>query len=86
MQIVQEGRQAKFRRHIHEKTFSAASSRGRTILYVTERAVLRLIPQGGLELIEIAPGIDLETVLSTMDFTPAIRTPLKTMDARIFAA
>ena len=40
----------------------------------------------GLELIEIAPGIDLERdVLAQMDFAPVMRAPPKLMDARIFA-
>jgi hypothetical protein len=38
---------------------------------------------GGLELIEIAPGIDLERdILAQMDFTPAISPDLRLMDAR----
>ncbi|HSG72012.1 MAG TPA: acyl CoA:acetate/3-ketoacid CoA transferase, partial [Planctomycetaceae bacterium] len=46
---------------------------GREILYVTERAVFRLTLQG-LELVEIAPGIDLQTnILDQMDFVPIIR-------------
>ena len=41
----------------------------------------------GLELIEIAPGIDLERdVLAHMDFRPHVDGPLATMDARIFGS
>lgn len=48
------------------------------LLYITERAVFRLTEQG-LELIEIAPGIDPEKhVLGEMDFEPVVRN-LKTM-------
>ena len=54
------------------------------MLYVTERAVFELRPEG-VTLIEIAPGIDLQTqVLDQMEFTPKIADDLKTMDARIF--
>ena len=54
------------------------------MLYVTERCVFRLA-EGGLELIEIAPGIDLQRdILDLMDFVPAISTQLKTMNAAIF--
>ena len=52
------------------------------MLYVTERCVFRLAATGGLELIEIAPGIDLERdVLAQMDFMPAISPDLRLMDA-----
>jgi propionate CoA-transferase len=58
-------------------------------LFVTERCVFRLaLVDGvsGLELIEIAPGVDLERdILAFMDFKPAISATLKLMDARLFA-
>jgi len=57
---------------------------GKEVLYVTERAVFRLAGQGP-ELIEIAPGMDLEKdVLGQMCFRPLVAASLKTMDARIF--
>ncbi len=47
----------------------------REILYITERAVFQLVKEG-LELIEIAPGIDLQKqILDQMDFAPIIRNP-----------
>jgi len=50
---------------------------------VTERCVFRLTAEG-VELIEIAPGIDLEKdILSQMEFKPIIRN-LRLMDGRIF--
>ena len=43
------------------------------MLYVTERAVFRLTNEG-LELIEAAPGIDIETqIAAQMEFRPIIR-------------
>ena len=60
--------------------------RSQPVLYVTERCVFRLADAGGLELIEIAPGIDLERdILAQMDFTPAIGPDLKLMEASLFA-
>lgn len=86
LDIKQEGRFRKFVDRVNHITFSGpygARSR-RKILYITERCVFELGPEGP-ELIEIAPGVDLERdILQHMDFRPAIREPLKRMDARIF--
>ena len=55
------------------------------MLYVTERCVFQLT-QNGLELIEIAPGVDLERdILAKMDFKPSILRKPMFMDKRIFA-
>ena len=83
--ILQEGRHRKFVETIEQVTFSGeyAARLGKRVLYVTERCVFALTPEG-LELIEIAPGIDLERdILSQMAFRPIIRNPVL-MDARIF--
>jgi len=85
LNIVQEGRARKFVNKIEQVTFSGpyAASTGQNVLYVTERCVFRLTPEG-LELIEVAPGIDIEKhILAQMDFRPIINTPTQ-MDARIF--
>ncbi len=87
LQIVQEGRSHKFVDQVEQRTYSGqyALERGQTALYITERCVFKLVPQG-LELIEIAPGIDLERdILAQMGFRPQISAQLKLMDARIFA-
>ena len=53
-------------------------------IFVTERAVFR-VGRDGLELIEIAPGIDVERdIVAQMGFRPAVSRDLKVMDARIF--
>jgi propionate CoA-transferase len=60
-----------------------AAKRDQQVLYVTERCVFRLANEG-LELIEVAPGIDIESdILAHMDFSPIVRDPKK-MDSRIF--
>jgi acyl CoA:acetate/3-ketoacid CoA transferase len=53
-------------------------------LYITERCVLRLDPEG-LTVIEIAPGVDLNRdVLAQADIPLRVSETLKTMDERIF--
>ncbi|KAL6771680.1 hypothetical protein ACKKBG_A27390 [Auxenochlorella protothecoides x Auxenochlorella symbiontica] len=85
--ILQEGRTRKFIKAVVEKTFAAALSQGRPVLYVTERAVFRpLVGEGRLELVEVAPGVDIaRDVLAHMDFEPVVRH-VKLMDPRIFQA
>ena len=57
---------------------------GKNILYVTERAVFQLV-KGGLLLVEIAPGIDLQRdILDQMEFQPMVAEDLRQMDPRIF--
>lgn len=83
--ILQEGKHRKFVEAIEQVTFSGeyAARLGKRVLYVTERCVFALTPEG-LELTEIAPGIDLERdILSQMAFRPIVRQPIL-MDARIF--
>ena len=83
---MRDGAARKFVAEVEHRTFSGrhAAAGGQEVLYVTERCVFRLRPDG-LELIEIAPGVDLERdVLARMDFRPIVDGPLKTMDARIF--
>jgi propionate CoA-transferase len=78
----------KFLDCVEQRTFSGsyAAGAGKPVLYVTERCVFRLT-QAGLQLIEIAPGIDLERdVLAHVGFTPIIDGEPKLMDTRIFRA
>ena len=70
---------------VDEVTFAASSARGRPVLYVTERAVFRLRDAGGLELVEVAPGVDpAADVLARLPFAPAVASPLGVMDGRCF--
>ena len=85
--ILIDGRANKFVLQVEHRTFSGpeALRRGTAVLYVTERCVFRLCPEG-LELIEIAPGIDLDRdILARMAFRPVMKTAPTLMDERIFA-
>ena len=84
--ISQHGEVAKLVPEVREITFSADYARavGQEVLYVTERAVFRLVERG-VELIELAPGVELERdVLSRMRFSPAVSGQLGEMPARHF--
>lgn len=84
--VTNEGRQQKFIDQVEQITFSAqqAVSNGKPVMYITERAVFRLT-SAGLELTEIAPGIDLERdIFQQMAFRPQVSSSLKVMDSAIF--
>jgi propionate CoA-transferase len=86
VKVEQEGKERKFIDQVEQKTFSGryAAMKKQPVLYVTERCVFKL-REDGVELIEIAPGIDLERdVLALMDFKPIIDKDPKLMDQRIF--
>jgi propionate CoA-transferase len=85
--IRKEGRHRKFVPKLEQVCYNASlgRARGQRTLFVTERAVFR-VGADGLELCEIAPGLDAERdVIAHMGFRPAVAKDLKTMDARIFA-
>lgn len=86
LRIVQEGRVKKFLNQVEQVTFSGkyAVQKGQPALYITERCVFRLTPEG-MELTEIAPGTDLEKdILNQMDFKPVMKKDPILMDDRIF--
>ncbi len=86
LRILDEGGARKFVAAVEQRTFSGeyAVRRKQPVLFITERCVFRL-GADGLELVEIAPGIDLERdVLQRMDFVPVVRQAPALMDERIF--
>lgn len=86
LDIIEDGCGKKFIDQVQQVTFSAEYARktGQTVLYITERAVFRLVEEG-IMLTEIAPGVDLERdIFAHMDFRPLVDKHLKTMDPRIF--
>ena len=86
LEILQEGKAKKFIEAVEQITFSGDVARDnkKKVIYITERAVFELLPEG-LTLTEIAPGVNLEKdILSQMNFRPLIAKDLKLMDSRIF--
>ena len=84
--ILRDGAAMKFVDTVEHRTFSGkeAVRRGKTVLYITERCVFRLCAEG-LELIEIAPGVDLQKdILDRIAFQPIMKREPRLMDERIF--
>jgi propionate CoA-transferase len=86
MTIQREGRVRKLVCAVDQITFSGpqALQRGQTVLVLTERANFRLTPEG-LELLELAPGIELQRdVLDQMDFAPRVAREITRLPAAWF--
>jgi len=84
--IHKEGELRKFVPKVGQVSFNGqlARERGQDVTFITERGVFKL-EEAGLTLIEIAPGIDLQTdILDQIGFEPRISPDLKTMDRRLF--
>jgi len=84
--IESEGKLKKYVPDVEQISFSGktAIKENQEVLYITERAVFRQTPDGPM-LIEIAPGIDLQTqVLDQIAFDIKVSPELKIMDERIF--
>jgi len=88
MRVLQQGEVRKLVRQVEQVTFSGpqALERSQEVLYLTERASFRLTARG-VELFELAPGIDLERdVLAQMAFRPPFAESIATLPASHFLA
>lgn len=86
LDIRADGPHTKFVKEVDSPTFSGqrALANGQKVLYVTERAVLELRPEG-LTVVEIAPGVDLQRdVLDRCEFTLRVSPDLTTMSPQLF--
>jgi acyl CoA:acetate/3-ketoacid CoA transferase len=82
LRVLHQGAVKKLVQRVEQITFSGPQSlvRGQEVLFLTERASFRLIAQG-VQLFEIAPGIDLQTdVLDQMAFMPLLAQSIAIMD------
>ncbi|EEZ31896.1 coenzyme A transferase [Brucella sp. NF 2653] len=84
--IEKEGKLKKLVNAVEHVTFSGPRGveQGQDVTYVTERAVMKLTPQG-IVLTEIAPGVDLQAhILDQAEFPLIVSDQLKLMDEALF--
>ena len=86
LMLEHEGRVQKWLPRVEQITFSGrhALERGQQVMYITDRAVFQLTAKG-IEVVEIAPGIDLERDLrDRIGFPIRVSNALTPMDPRLF--
>lgn len=86
LDIRQEGRVQKWVPQVGQVTFNGrfALERGQTVLFITDRAVFRMVPEG-IRLEEVAGGIDVERdVVNQIGFEIVVPPDVRTMDPRLF--
>ncbi|MEE9195807.1 MAG: acyl CoA:acetate/3-ketoacid CoA transferase, partial [Alphaproteobacteria bacterium] len=86
LNIEREGSIRKFVPRVNQISYNArlGQERGQNTMFITERAVLKMTPDG-ITVTELAPGVRLqEDVLDRMDFEPRVSPDLGQMDPRIF--
>ncbi|MCL1804803.1 MAG: acyl CoA:acetate/3-ketoacid CoA transferase [Clostridiales bacterium] len=86
LKIIEEGKPIKFVREVEEIAFNGRASvqKGQEVMYITERAVFRLIG-GKMTLTEYADGLDVEKdVIAHMAFRPDVAPDVKPMPAYCF--
>ena len=86
VRIVREGKHQRFVPEVQHVTFSGRRARelGQEVVFVTERCVIRLLPDG-LTVTEIAPGISVtRDIVGQTSLDLRISPDLHEMDARLF--
>jgi propionate CoA-transferase len=84
--IAHHGKVKKLVHEVEHVSFSGrrAIEQGQDITYVTERCVMQLTPEG-IEVTEVAPGVDLEAdILEKAEFPLIVRGRPRTMDPALF--
>jgi len=87
VRIVEEGRLRKFIPKVEQVNLHGptAVAKGQRVVIVTERGVF-LVKAGGLELIEVAPGIDTDQdIRPSVGFNFTVNPNLQEMDHRLFS-
>ncbi|MGC3962805.1 MAG: hypothetical protein QM803_05590 [Rhodocyclaceae bacterium] len=86
LKILREGKVKKLVDEVDHVTFSGtrAIETGQKVLYVTERCVLALT-KNGLEITEVAPGIDIQRdLIGQCSFPLAVSKDVKEMNGSLF--
>ena len=86
LRIAREGKVRKLVNQVEQVTFSGARAvaQGQEITYVTERCVMKLTAEG-VEVIELAPGVDLERdVLAQAEFPLRVARDLRRTPAALY--
>jgi acyl CoA:acetate/3-ketoacid CoA transferase len=86
VRILREGKHQRFVPEVQHVTFSGRRARelGQEVVFVTERCVIRLLPEG-LTVTEVAPGVSVERdILGQTALELRISPALRQMDARLF--
>lgn len=86
LKVEQEGKVIKLVRQVQHLTFNAALAleKGQEVIYITERGVFRLMPEG-MVLTEVAPGVDIQRdIAPVVKFDFKISGGLTEMDERLF--
>lgn len=86
LRIVEEGKIRKMVKAVQQISYNGkiAGDTGQNMVYVTERAVFKLTPEGPM-LVEVAKGVDIQKdILNQMEFEPLIAKDLKYTDTRIY--
>ncbi len=86
VKVLEEGKHQRFVPEVQHVTFSGRRARelGQEVVFVTERCVIRSLPDG-LTVTEIAPGISLaRDILGQTSLDLRVSPDLQQMDARLF--
>ncbi|MCV7423489.1 3-oxoacid CoA-transferase [Mycobacterium yunnanensis] len=87
LSVDAEGRARRFVAEVEQVSFNGplAVERGQRVVFITERAVFEINDRGDLELVEVAPGVDVERdVLALVGFPVSIPHEPKEMDRSLF--
>lgn len=87
LHIIQEGKPIKFVKQVEFVTYNAQQElkRGKEIKIITERAIFDILPGIGLQLVEVAPGVNIQKdILELLPYDVSVSDHVKVMDPKLF--